>query len=202
MVTRIASFYNSNIPHDILDMQHRVFDKFGIHHEQHLTDQPHSHAIDDFILANDFDLLMLFDIDCIPLDGRIIGDAARIVTERPCIYGAIQNANHIPGSPDYVSPAFMCLTQYTYELIGRPSFRETYRSDVGGEITHRARENSIDVEFLKVASVRTPQWRLSDGTPFGHGTNYGNRVFHAFKSRHGGETRGLFIDKCREILAL
>lgn len=196
---KTLSFYKDNIPDDIVKAQKAVFDKFGIQIEQILTTLPHPDAIDDYIQNNQFDVLIIFDIDCIPLAESTVTDAIEIVTKANCIYGAIQNANYIEGSSDYISPAFICFSRQTYELIGSPSFKETPRADVGAELTYRAIEKGLSVKLLKVSQVSVPFWKLSDGTRFGHGTNYENKVFHAFEIRKGHDSRKIFIEKCLEV---
>jgi hypothetical protein len=197
---KIVSFYNDNIPPPIVKAQRAVFDKFGIPIEQILTRRSHPDAIDHYIENNQFDALVLFDVDCIPLARSAVSEALEVVTETDCIYGAIQNANHIEGSDDYTSPAFMCFSMRTFKLIGSPSFKPTESGDVGAELTYRARERNIDVKLLRVAEVNVPLWRLSDGTMFGHGTNYDNKVFHAFESSKSHRSTVLFMKKCMEIL--
>jgi hypothetical protein len=197
---KVVTFYKDNIPWNTVKAQKAVFDKFGIGIEQVLTHLSHPDAIDDYIEHNQFDVLIIFDIDCIPLTRSTVTDAVKIVTKADCIYGAVQNANYIEGSSDYISPAFMCLSRQTYELIGSPSFKETPRGDVGAELTFRALEKGLGVKQLKVSQVSVPLWKLSDGTAFGHGTNYENKVFHAFEIRKGHDSRRIFIEKCLEVV--
>lgn len=197
----IITFYNDNIPLPLVKAQKTVFDKFGIRIEQTLTHLSHPDAIDHYVKNNQFDVLIIFDIDCIPLTKDAVSEAAQIVRKNNCIYGAIQNANHIEGSADYASPAFICFSRRTFELIGSPSFKPTRRGDVGAELTYRAREENIDVKLLRVAEVNVPLWKLSDGTMFGHGTNYENKVFHAFESSKSHKSKMIFIKKCMAILS-
>lgn len=197
----VTSFYNNNIPQPLVKAQKAVFDKFEIPIEQILTYLPHSDAIDHYIENNQFDVLIIFDIDCIPLTEKAVTEAVEIVTEADCIYGAIQNANHIEGCADYASPAFICFSARTFKLIGRPSFKPTDRGDVGAELTYNAREKNIDVRLLGIAEVAVPLWKLSNGTMFGHGTNYENKVFHAFESSKSHSAKKIFLKQCMEILA-
>ena len=198
---KIATFYNNNIPQSLVKAQKAVFDKFEIPIEQILTCLPHPDAIDHYIENNQFDVLIIFDIDCIPLTKELIAEAVRVVTETDCIYGAVQNANHIEATADYASPAFMCFSRGTFKLIGSPSFKPTQRADVGAELTYRAIEENINVKFLRVAEVDVPLWKLSDGTMFGYGTNYDNKVFHSFESSKSHKSKAIFIKKCMEILS-
>jgi hypothetical protein len=196
---RIVSFYNDNIPEEVLSAQKAVFDKFGIKIQQVFTRLSHAEAIDTYMENNLFDVLIIFDVDCIPLVRRAVAEAVEIVTRANCIYGAAQNANHIEGCPDYASPAFICFSRETFELIGRPSFQPTTRGDVGAELTFRSAQQDLEVKLLKVARVSVPLWRLTDGTMFGHGTNYEDKVFHAFEIRMSHDSRKLFVEECRKV---
>lgn len=197
---RIVSFYNDNIPQPVVKAQKAIFDKFGLPLEQIPTRLSHPDAIDSYTGNNCFDVLIIFDIDCIPLTKNAVPETIEIVTETDCIYGAIQNANHIEGSANYASPAFICFSGKTFKLIGGPSFKPTRRGDVGAELTYRAREENVEVKLLKVAEVNVPLWKLSDGTMFGHGTNYENKVFHTFQSSRSHASNIMFMKKCMEIL--
>jgi hypothetical protein len=47
-------------------------------------------------------------------------------------------------------------------------------------------------------SVEEKKWILTENEKFGIGTNYENRIYHAFESRFNNTNN--FINKCKEIL--
>src|SRR5687767_6243318 len=107
---KIVSFHNGNIDPEIIKYQKLVFEHFGYKVNQVYTKLPHGEAIDAY-LKRPFDEIAIFDIDCIPLvpewqHEELMGYA---------IYGAAQQANHIPGSGIYCSPAFMCFDYSTFK---------------------------------------------------------------------------------------
>ena len=198
MNNRIISFHNGNIPDDVLRAQKAVFDLFEIPLEQIKTDLQHPDAIDHFLLNEKWDVVILFDIDCIPLNINPILEG--VFQRQEFLYGAEQHASHIPGSIDYVSPAFMVLHRRIFKQLGFPSFRPTNQNDVGGLLTILAHEKNIPVHMLKVSDVVKPMWDLEDGRKFGIGTTYDNSIFHAFESRMNADARNMFIDKCMDVL--
>lgn len=201
MRTRIISFHNGNIPQEVLTAQKSVFDHFNLPLEQIETGLQHPDAIDHFLNTEEWDLVIIFDIDCIPLYPMHLHHYEIEYAESKRLVGAIQHASHIHNSKDYVSPAFMILSRTLWEELGKPSFNATYRGDVGAELTYLCIEKGLEVLLMKIDSVVKPMWKLSDGSYFGIGTTYHGGVFHAFESRMNESARNIFIDKCREVIA-
>src|SRR5947208_15074818 len=101
MLTRLVSFYCANIPRSVVSAQAAVFRKFCQQIEQIGTTIDHGPAIDRYIRHSKFDVLLIFDIDCIPLNERVVPEAIDIVANRSCLYGLRQNSNSFSGG-DYV----------------------------------------------------------------------------------------------------
>lgn len=201
MKTRIISFHNGNLNPELLKHQALVFKKFGIALEQIETKLSHPEAIDHFLHSEEWDIVVLFDADCIPLNNSVIQYGINAVANHDTIFGASQRASHIPGSILYVSPCFMVLSRIVWEQIGKPSFKATERCDVAGEITHAAKDADIECRMLYPTHVEKEMWPLLGNIKFGYGTTYGRVIYHAFESNanHGSTQR--FIEKCREVLA-
>ena len=198
----LVTFYSSDLNKDIVDNQKKVFNHFGLDINQVCCNPWVSHAkhVDDFIknLGDDWDHIIVFDIDCIPLNEKIIPETIATILNENTICSVAQKASHIPNSIIYASPAFIGFSKETFNFLGRPSFRETYRSDCGGELTHLAIEKNTDVKLLFPTSVETPKWPLTEDIMFGLGTNYDNSIFHSFESRMNNYN--IFNKKCEEIL--
>lgn len=189
------SFHNGNLNPDIAIFQKKVFEKFDIDLVQIETKLQHDEAIDHWLTNNHFDTIAIFDVDCIPLTGIDEGIKYALLDH---VYGAAQQANHIRNSPIYASPAFICFSRETYEKIGRPSFKANTKGDVGIDITLSAKEYNVPIKLLWPIHVQVPKWDLGKDSCFGLGTNYENRIYHAFESRMGNGK--MFIEKCKEIL--
>lgn len=198
----IATFYNHKISKNIVESQKKVFDFF----EQEISQVfikdwvSHGKSVDDYLtnLGNDWEYFILFDIDCIPLTKDIIPEAINWVKTNNGLFSAAQKASHIPNSIIYASPAFVAFNKKTYELLGKPSFQSTNRSDCGAELTYIANEIGLEVKLLYPTEVAIPAWPLTENTMFGFGTNYENKIFHSFESRFN--RYDFFIKKCSEVL--
>lgn len=103
-MNRIISFHNGNIPPEILQAQKSVFDHFGISLEQIETQLHVADVIDHFISNEPWTNIVLFDIDCIPLNNAVIKN--HLIIGHFGLTGAIQHASHIPHSIDMFRPHF------------------------------------------------------------------------------------------------
>lgn len=198
--TRIISFHNGNIPEEVIRAQKKVFDKFELNLEQIKTTLQHPDAIDYFLSTEQWDCAVIFDIDCIPLIPGYVESEVDFVLRNKYLSGAAQHASHIPGSIDYVSPAFCVLSREVFNKLGKPSFAATARGDVGAELTYMAKDNNVFTYMLPVTHVVKEMWPLSNGKMFGIGTTYGDVIYHAFESRMNAEARNLFVEKCEQVL--
>jgi hypothetical protein len=198
-MTRIISFHNGNIPQEVLDAQKAVFNHFELPLEQIETQLQHPDAIDHFLHNEQWDTVVIFDIDCIPLKADSIKTSIQL--SKYALVGAAQHASHIPGSADYCSPAFMVLNRDVWEKIGKPSFAPTSRADVGGEVSIAANSHpEVPIMLSYPLHVEKPMWKYDDGSMFGIGTDYGT-VYHAFESRMNEDARKRFIRRCQEVVA-
>lgn len=200
MRIRVVSFHNGNLNPEIIRLQKAVFHKFEIDLEQIETRLPHPDAIDSFLQTEEWDIVVLFDADCIPLNQHVVDYAVDQVKRGHAIFGASQKASHIPGSKIYVSPCFMALNKSVWEEIGKPSFRATNRGDVAEEISYGCRKHGVVITMLYPTTVEVEKWDLLPGIRFGNGTTYGKSVYHAFESNANGDSTDRFITKCLEVL--
>ncbi len=196
-MTRIISFHNGNIPQAVLDAQASVFRHFGLNLEQIETHLQHPDAIDHFLNTEKWDVVVIFDIDCIPLTKDAVPISIQL--SNIALVGAAQHASHIPDSTDYVSPAFCVLNRGIWKDLGSPSFAPTNRGDVGQELTIIANNKGIPVLMSYPVNVDIKLWKYDDGSMFGIGTDYG-KVYHAFESRMNPDARRRFIARCQKVV--
>ena len=232
----IVSFFMNNIDMETVGLQRSVVEKFNpnkIKHHSIKVDVPHGVAMDYFMALNGFktdamkdvdikqtmhhDVILILDIDCIPLqdlsidyylkqaaDGRLIGNVQRS--------GHIENNQHV-----FAAPSAVAISTATYDKIGRPSAFPTPRSDVGEEYTWAAEQHGIPVDLLMPSRYdrpvnrfdwekdRDPFWKLADGMPnYGLGTTFshpelGDMFWHSFQIFHPGNQEK-FQRKCEEVL--
>lgn len=198
----IVTFYNNKIDKVVLEYQKKVFNYFNLSILQICPEKwgTHGSVIDDYIksLGEDWEYLVIFDVDCIPLTSTIVPQSINWVKSNTGIIGVAQNANHIKNSIIYAGPAFLAFSKKTYGILDRPSFCGNERSDNGGELTHMCLKKGYPINLLYPTSVEVPKWKLTDSIMFGLGTTFNNEIFHNFESRNG---RNLgFIEKCKSII--
>lgn len=203
---RIVTFYGSNINEEFPKLQQKVFKKFGFKIEQHLCEPwvKHGKHVDDFLntIEDENEIVVLFDIDCIPLNSDIIPKAVKWASENIGIYSMAQTAGWLGFPIIHAAPAFMVFSIKTYNKLGRPSFLETGRSDCGAELTWSARDKGIDIFLMYPTHAENPHTLVENGRgriKFGHGTTYNNVIYHAFESRYTRRDSN-FLNKCRQIL--
>jgi len=200
---RIITFYNKIIRKELLTKQKEVFNKFGYNLEQINVENwvSHGHAVNEFLngIDNPNEIIVLFDVDAIPLNPIVINDTVNWCQNNLGIVGITQNA---PKTKDYIiyaSPAFMVFSMNTYNTLGRPSFEENKRSDCGTEMTHKCREIGLEVRMFYPTSYEERTFQLDGYIHYGYGCNYENKIYHSFESRFGKKD-SFFIKKCNEIL--
>jgi hypothetical protein len=201
---RIITFYNNVINPEIVNLQKRVFEKYGYNIDQmNITDWvSHGKCVDDYLnkIEDENEIIVLFDIDSIPLNNTIIHTAVDWCKNNIGIYSMAQRAPKIKNAIIHAAPAFMVFSIKTYTMLGRPSFETNYRSDCGAEMTHSSKEKGIEVKMLYPSHVESPHTLLENDIYFGYGTTYDDQIYHAFESRFKRRD-GFFINKCRTILA-
>lgn len=198
-MVRIVTFYNWRVKQEVPEAQMKVFKHFNIPLEQIQPENwdGHGGTINKFLKENDWSILGLFDVDCIPLNDKVVAKAIQFAKDGG-IYSVAQKANHIPNSDVYASPAFLFISKETYDKIGSPTFIYTDRADTGGEITIKAREHGVKIQLLYPTHVEQPLWELTNNIKFGRGTTYDNSVYHSFLARKKESMK--FIKKCEEIV--
>jgi hypothetical protein len=212
MNTLITSLYWNEIPSEVAEKQKKVFDKFGYDIVQTKANIRHPDYMDWVMNNTSYDRYLFVDIDCIPLSRGVIEEALDKASGTTKLFGCAQASNHL--APEfnkniYAAAFFILLTQDTYTKLGRPSFRETYRSDVAAELTWNAREREIPVElWYPKRSKREMIWNLGDWGKYGEGSFYGpegtdeEKIFHLFQIRVSIErgTLGDFLDECDRVI--
>jgi hypothetical protein len=200
---RIITFYNNIVNPEIVRLQKQVFQKYEYDIDQiNVTDWvSHGKSVNNYLsnIHDENEVIVLFDIDSIPLNNTIIHKAVDWCKNNIGIYSMAQRAPKIKNAIIHAAPAFMVFSIKTYNLLGRPDFETNYRSDCGAEMTHSAREKGIEVKMLYPSHVETPHTILEGDIYFGYGTTYDNEIYHAFESRFK-QRDGYFINKCRKIL--
>jgi hypothetical protein len=180
----VVSFYMSNISAEVVTSQAEIIDRFlpeGVDVIQLHTGFGHADSIDLFLNFCDYDIIILLDIDCVPISMAAIPTLLERA-KAGFLVGAAQRAHHISnGQHIYVGPFLMGLTMATYRKLGMPRFSATARGDVGEELTYRAETDRLAIQFLWPTRCDVPTWHLKDDIYFGRNTIYENSFLHGFE---------------------
>lgn len=204
---QIVTFYDGKIKQLVVDLQKRVFQKYGFNINQIKVDNwtTHGDAVDNFLknINDPNEVIVLFDIDAIPLNKKIIPLAVEWASKHVGLFGNAQVAPKLKPPHNkfiFAAPSFLVFSVKTYNELGRPSFNGTDRSDCGGELSHIAKEKGIPINLLLPNHAEVINFKLDDDHSFGYGTTYSNNTYHAFESRFGKKDN-FFINKCYLILS-
>lgn len=202
----IITFYDKKIKPLVVDLQQRVFNRYGFTINQIMVENwtTHGDAVDNYLKdINDPDeIIVLFDVDAIPLNKKIIPLAVEWAKNNIGLFGNSQVAPNLKPPHNkfiFAAPSFLVFSIRTYNELGRPSFNTTDRSDCAGELSHIAIEKGVLINLLLPNHAEIPNFKLDESHSFGYGTTYGNNTYHAFESRFGKKDV-FFINKCNSIL--
>ena len=200
---RVITFYNEVVNPSFVDLQKKIFNKYGYNIDQINVKNwtTHGGAVNQYLstIDDENEIIVLFDIDCIPLNNNIIHKAVDWCKNNIGIFSLAQKAVKLKDPIIHAAPAFMVFSIKTYNVLGRPSFETNLRSDCGAEMTHAAREKGVEIRMLYPSHVESPYAQLDGPIQFGYGTTYGNEIYHAFESRFR-QRDSFFINKCNSII--
>ena len=216
----IFSYFNNVIDPEIAWHQKLVIEKLiketdiqfrQLNYAEDITpDIALDYGVQELLYNQNFDIVLILDIDCIPLSRQAL-EYTFSQAEEDRLVGNIQRANHINNNEHlYVGPSCMCFSKIFYDSINRPSFEFTHRGDVGEEITYRTQEHNKRIEYyIPQKYEQLPEggksWKLNDTLPeFGVGTTYTNKFneemfYHMFQSIYHVHNN-LFYNKCIEVI--
>lgn len=204
----IITFYDKKIKPLIVDLQQKVFNRYGFTINQIMVDNwtTHGDAVDNYLKDMDDpdEIIVLFDVDAIPLNSKIIPIAVEWAKNNIGLFGNSQVAPKLKPPHNkfiFVAPSFLVFSIKTYNELGRPSFNTTDRSDCAGELSHIAMEKGLLINLLLPNHAEVINFDLDGTHSFGYGTTYDNNTYHAFESRFGKKDV-LFINKCNLILGI
>lgn len=189
----VHSFYQSNIPQQMVETQAAVFDALGIPLKQWKDDQATHCDWINTILRDDGlgDVAVIADIDAFPLN---VAGYARMVEQADtgALAGLAQVANHKDPTHIYAAPMFMAVRRSVYATLGAPSMCRTKTTDVAQILTIKAEQAKVEVALTYPTFAIRPRWPLADHGIYGIGSFYGeNEFFHLFEARRT-QTQKLF----------
>jgi hypothetical protein len=189
---------------EVMQAQKKVFNHFGLTLNQISDSLQHGHWMTkickEIAKHNNIDIVVFFDLDCIPLKENIYDHILSKIDENT-ICGIEQScdcnksAGHI-----YAGPACLAFHVDILKKIDDFSFVEDDWSDVAQRFTYDCQEKNINVNFFKFISSQSKLWRLGDTDEFfGIGSVYDDIIYHHFNIRMP-EHQQSFISKCNEVI--
>lgn len=196
------SYANSNISHEVCELQRLVFKKFNLPITQIKINSNHGDFLTEAARTCTDKYIIFFDVDCIPLVSNLYDIILDELKSDDCIIGIEQMCNSNPYNHLYAGPACLAFPIELFKNLGYPSLMpQGNRSDVGEELTWLCEENNLKVKLFKVSSAEIPKWKLTDTKEFGIGTTYTHNnidvLYHQFEIRKDDNN---FISKCKSIL--
>lgn len=204
----IVSFYHKFLNSEIKNLQKRVFDKLEIELIQYEFEGTHGSAIKTFLENSDWDMVTLFDVDCIPTDKKVFEKITNFVNDET-IYGNAQVSNSFP----YAAPSFVSFTRNLYNNSPHKNFEGMYYPNEFGIYVEADCGEVFVKENIKVGkkqvlsypiSVISKKWNYNgnefyNSFEYGNGTLFDNKTFHCFQIRLP-EAQSIFINYVKEFL--
>jgi hypothetical protein len=205
---KIVSFVHKHLNPTIAQLQKKVFDKLGLDLIQYYFEGTHGTAIKTFLDNETWDVVSLFDVDCIPLNKEVIDKVLQIVDDNT-IYGNAQVSNAFP----YAAPSFLSFTKNLYNNSPHKYFEGMFYPDENGLYVEADCSEVFVKENLRIGKKQVLSYPISavekkwsykgnDTYPafeYGNGTLFDNNTFHSFQIRLP-ETQQYFINFVNDFL--
>ena len=108
---RVITFYNEIVNPQFAELQKKIFNKFGYDIDQIYVKNwvTHGKAVDDYLssIDDENEIIVLFDIDSIPLNDTIIYKAVNWCKDNVGIFSLAQKAVKLKNPLIHAAPAFM-----------------------------------------------------------------------------------------------
>lgn len=208
MVHKIVSFYHKHLNPEIVELQKKVFEKLEIDLIQYEFEGTHGSAIKTFLDNSDWDLITLFDVDCIPTNKKVFDTIKELVDDNT-MYGNAQVSNAFP----YAAPSFISFTRNLYKTSPHQNFEGMYYPNEQGLHVEADCGEVFVKENLRIGrkqilsypiSVVEKKWSYGGNNEYqsfdyGNGTLFDNKTFHCFQIRLP-EAQSIFINYVKEFL--
>jgi hypothetical protein len=203
---QVFSCYMDNIPENVPVYQKKVFDMFGMELNQEHTKLPfHDYWLEEKMKTLEFDIVIFFDIDCIPLKPGLYEYIVDQISDNNSFIGVEQSNPTRSPNFIYAAPSCFAFTKQVYEKMNKPSFRLTPEYDCGGEFSWVAPNYGVNVKMFEITDSLNKKWKCGNKR-FGNGTIYDDWLYHQFEVRYNAFDHPdkiynfQFIKKCKEVL--
>lgn len=226
----VSTFVGKNRSSNILEWHQRVFEHYKVpvnyisaSFELGIS---YGRLIDHYVnsVIDSVDYFIFFDMDAMPLKKEGIRLIIDKIKDKNTIWGISQQSTHIlkNGTPIHPYAGFSScgFSKELYLKLGKPTFSETPRGDIGEELTWRCEELGFNVclsyptefhelteEEMKNTGNAKHGW-VNNGIKLGLGTTFGGIFYHSFHQAVIPGTQivaiprsvEIFISKAKQIL--
>jgi hypothetical protein len=203
---------NFNLNPLIVNSHKMVMDHFGIPIQYHNYEMHPGEWMDNVVRTSKEDVVVIFDIDCVPLDKDRLDNLISYVSDNKTFVGSAQASNHLKiKNHIFAAPNFFAISKSAFDQLGRPSFHAKWDSDhdhgwdVAQNVSLVAQAMNFKFRVLMPTFYDKPindegdSWDLGPCGKYGIGTVFDNTVYHLFNIRHQ-ENIDLFSKRCLEIV--
>lgn len=218
----ISTFIGKNRSLEIHEWHRKVFNHFNLPinyiYIPFELGYPYGKAIDYYVnsLLDYIDYFIFMDVDAIPLKNNSIETIINFIKNKETIWGLSQQSTHIlkNGIPNHPYAGFSscAFSKDLYIKLGKPTFSETPRGDIGEELTWRCEELGYNVclsyptefhELTEEEMFNTGNAKhgwVNNGIKLGMGTTFGNGLcYHSFHTSCLPGTNQLAIPRTAEL---
>lgn len=199
------TLYWNNISEDFVNAHKSVMSHFNIPINYTVGNYDHGAWMDHIMTNEVADIVVFFDIDCVPLSKEKVDECIDFVKRTDSFLGCVQASNHIPPfTHTFAAPSFFVISKKCWERIGRPSFKQGLTWDVAEKVSFVAedqwqRYRCLYPDFYEREPIEGV-WRLHNYGIYGVGCTFENTVYHLYQGRIP-TNRDLFIQRCNEIVS-
>ena len=198
----IHTWGSPTINQELLTYHQKVFEKLNLPINYTRTKQiGHGRWMESILNSSESDVVIFFDLDCIPTNRNIVIKAAKYCIENESIFGIAQASNHIPpGDFIFCGPSFLAISVKAWREIGSPPLREFPGFDVAEYLSYLIlKKNRKYFSLLPEFYFEQSGDYLHCFGEYGIGTYYEGGIFHLWQARNG-RFLNYFITACNSVL--
>jgi hypothetical protein len=201
-----------NLNPAIVLLQKMVMDEFQIPIQYHNYEMNHGEWMDNVVRSAQEDVIVIFDVDCVPLNKDRFASIINYVSNNKTFVGSAQASNHLKiKNHIYAAPNFFAISKAAFDQLGQPNFHVKWDSDLdhGWDVAQNVSLVAQAMNFKFRVLMPTfydkhindagDSWDLGPCGHYGIGTVFDDTVYHLFNSRHQ-ENIDLFSKRCHEIV--
>jgi hypothetical protein len=198
----IHSWASPTMNEEYLAYHAAVFKQLNLKINYSRSSQPsHGVWITRVLRSTHADVIVFFDLDCVPLCRKIVEFSVAEAFKKSTLYGIAQVSNHIsPASFIFCGPAFLVIDLRLYRKLGSPYLHASPWYDTAEYLSALCCDEQIEYyTLMPIAYHEEPSDRLHSIGRYGVGTYYDGGIFHLWRGREGRHLE-IFKTVCSSVL--